>query len=343
MPPSDTALHLKAELISGFPPGTQSMWDWQHPQGPGPFQEAAGQLLDKAGVQKIDQLRAELQPSTAREKLPEWESSLNLMGSKAAQVGSVRQRQRQIVSRLREFGAATTLDAIRAIVGPLLDYADPSQLVILEVDRDALRTANTYLATGLLVPFTFAMSGTVYFNVPEDPAIATSPAGAQLDITINLADNISKVGVTLYAPDGTHYSIGVGDIGDAPATGTWRLYFPKFAGVPVGGIWKLVIGTISGTGYVSAAGLFVEGLGRDSAGGDGRSAPKFQWAVVSDPALLGPDADLQAAAAAVQRINYATRIAHFASRSSGIGKLPAGQLAAIPDDPGSIPDACIPG
>ena len=31
MPPSDTALHLKAELISGFPPGTQSMWDWQHP------------------------------------------------------------------------------------------------------------------------------------------------------------------------------------------------------------------------------------------------------------------------------------------------------------------------
>lgn len=341
MPPSDTALHLKAELISGFPPGTQSMWDWQHPQGPGPFQEAAGQLLDKAGVQKIDQLRAELQPSTAREKLPEWESSLNLMGSKAAQVGTVPQRQRQVGSRLREWGAATTLEAIRAIVGPLLDYADPSQLVILEVDRDVLRAAHTYPFSGL-VPFTFSTAGTVYFNVPDDTFC--SPAGAQLDIALNLAANLSNVGCTLYGPDGSNYSIGVGDIGDAvPATGTWRLYFPKFAGKQAGGIWKLVIGTISGTGYVSAAGLFVEGLGRDSTGGDGLGGAKFQWAVVWDPDLLGPDADLQAAAEAIQRINYATRIAHLAGRSRGLGKLPAGQLAAIPDDPGSIPDACIPG
>jgi len=341
MPTSETALQLKAALIAGFPPGTEKLWDWQHPDGPGPFNEAAAQVLDVAGAQKIDQLRAELQPSTAREKLPEWESSLGLMGSKAAQVGNVRQRQKQIVSRLREWGSATTLDAIRAIVGPLLDYADPSQLVILEVDRDALRTAHTYLFSGLLA-FTFATSATVYFYVPDDTFV--SPAGAQVDITINLSANLANVGCTLYAPDGTHYSIGVGQIGDVtPATGTWRLYFPQFAGVRVGGIWKLVIGTISGTGYISAAGLFVEGLGRDSTGNDGLGGAKFQWAVVWDPDLIGPDADLQAAAAAIQRINYATRIAFLAGRSRGLGKLPAGQLAAIPDDPGSIPSACIPG
>lgn len=341
MPTSETALQLKAALIAGFPPGTEKLWDWQHPDGPGPFNEAAAQVLDVAGVQKVDQLRAELQPSTAREKLPEWESSLGLMGSRAAQVGTVRQRQKQVVSRLREWGSATTLEAIRAIVGPLLDYADPSQLVILEVDRDVLRTANTYLFSGLLA-FTFATSSTVYFYVPDDTNV--SPAGAQVDITINLSANLSNVGCTLYAPDGTHYSIGVGQIGDvSPATGTWRLYFPQFAGVKVGGIWKLVIGTISGTGYISAAGLFVEGLGRDSTGNDGLGGAKFQWAVVWDPALLGPDADIQAAAAAIQRINYATRIAFLAGRSRGLGKLPAGQLAAIPDDPGSIPSACIPG
>lgn len=341
MPPSQTALALKQELIAAFPPGTDKLWDWNHPDGPGPFLEAVAQLLDVCGAQKIDQLRAELQPSTAIEKLPEWESTLAIQGTRIAQLGRTKQRQAQVVSRLREWGSATTLAAIRAIVGPLLDYADPSQLVILEVDRDVLRAAHTYRWSGL-VTFTFATSGTVYFYVPDDTFV--SPSGAQLDITIDLAANLANVGCTLYAPDGTHYSIGIGNIGDVtPATGTWRLYFPKFAGVPVGGIWKLVIGTISGTGYITAAGLFVEGLGRDSTGNDGLGGAKFQWAVVWDPALLGPDADLQAAAAAIERINYATRIAHLASRSRGLGKLPAGQLAAIPDDPGSIPDGCIPG
>ena len=333
MTTSQTALGLKAELIAAFPGGTERMWDWNHPDGPGPFNEAAAQVLDVAGVQMIDQLRAELQPNTAVAKLPEWESALGLRGSKLALIGRTRQRQTQVVSRLREWGSATTLDCIRSIVGPLLDYADPSQLIILEVDRDVLRAAHTYTWTGLL-SFT-TLPAALFVNVLDDAVV--SPAGAQLDITINYAGSLANVGVNLFAPDGTFFQYPAGTIGDTtPATGTWRLYFKGFGGRPITGVWQAQITCSSGFGNILSAGLFVEGLGRDSTGREGLGAAKFQWAVVVDPALVGPYGDIQAAAHAVERINYATR------RGLLIRK-PLTGLAAIPDDPATIPDACIPG
>ena len=120
-------------------------------------------------------------------------------------------------------------------------------------------------------------------------------------------------------------TLGFGVAGSAP------FYLPR--------AWVI----FTGTGTVTAAGLFAEGFGRDAAGNDGLGSAKFFWGPVVEPHLLGASADLKAARAAVQRITYATRVGELLLRSSGAGAAPLGVFAAIPDDPGAVPNQCIPG
>lgn len=333
------ARDVAAEIRGAFPPGSETFLDWDDPDGPGPLVEALGQVWKAHGTDQAERLRLELNPKTATELVPVWEKSLGLQDTELARSGTIAQRRTQVITRLRETGA-TTVALIQSIVGPLLDYADPSQLRVLEVDRALLRAAHTYPWTGLR---TFGVVGTdLAFIVRDDAKV--SAAGAQVDITI-AAPDLAQIGAVLTAPDGRQAGAAhvFSGIGRGPASGTYRLYYPELAGAQIRGRWNLRMATNTGMGIITAAGLFVEGFGRDAAGGDGLGAAKFYWGAAVEDAKLGPGANLKAAALAIQRINYATRLGTLVRRSRGMGALPAGQLGAIPDDPGSIPSACIPG
>lgn len=330
------AADVRQGLLDALPSGFSQVLDLDDPEGPGPLLLGLAEVLLDHGVTPAEALRREANPATATENLPTWEGTLGLERSTIALRGDVAQRRAQLLSRLREFGA-TTRENAQQIVGLLLDYADVSQLKVLEVDRAVLRAAHTRTWTGS-ANFT-AVPLTVAWTVADTAQV--SAAGAQVDVQIDHPD-VGVVLVKLTAPDGasaTTQGIGRG----AAAMSLYRLYFPSLRGRQVGGAWQLEISASSGTGTLSKADLFVEGFGRDPAGFDGLGSAKFFWGPVAEPNLLGPKADLEAARLAVRRINFATRKGNLLLRSSGTGALPAGSFAAIPDDPGAIPDACIPG
>ena len=325
---------LTLELVESFPQGTRAFIDIDDPDGPGPMLKGCAGVLKDRGFDQVEQLRQESNPATCVVLATVWETSLDLTDTELARVGDAQQRRSQIFSRLREVGA-TTIPNIQSIIGPLLDYADPSLLVVAEVDRTALRLAHTYTWSGSL-PLSLT-TATVQWVVLDDARVSDS--GAQLDITMTAPD-LSKLGATLIAPDGR--AATVTNVGRGSGSGTFRLYFKGMAGAAVGGLWTLHIGLIMGTGTLTAAALFVEGFGRDAGGFDGLGAAKFFWGVVAEPHLMGPRANLAAAAAAIQRITYATRAGFLILRSDEMG-LPAGDFDAIPDDPHTIPSMCIPG
>mgnify|MGYP000033996474 FL=1 len=332
------ALDCEKELLGGFPPGTRDWLDFADPDGPGPLIQALGATLYDTDVKPTDQLRKEVNPSTCQGGQAEWERTLGLTGTDTSRFGDVLARRAQIMSRLRESGA-TTVPLIQSVIAPLLDYADPSQLVVREVSRSFLRSAHSYFAVG---PLAIGLT-TVQLQFLVRDTAAVSKSGAQVDLNLT-HPVLQDVRVSLTAPDGRFIQKGFVEprLGEGSVNGFVRIYFPEMAGAVVAGLWTLQITALT-PGTVASAILFVEGFGRDASGADGLSAAKFHWAVIAEPALMGPRADRAAAAAAIRRINYATRVGVLAYRSSGAGALPAGQLAAIPDDPGAIPDACIPG
>jgi hypothetical protein len=331
----DAAL-LADRLRGAFPPGVRRLFDLEDPEFLGPLLEACAEVLYEHGVKMEEALRRELNPTTctAAGLLPEWESGLGLSATEIARFGTERQRQAQVLSRLRERGAPT-YELVRSVVAPLLDYADPAQLEILETDRDALRNLHLYPWTSLET-----FPATVKIKVDRDDAFC-GPMGIQFDAEVTTPE-LGLLTLFVTSPAGVR-SVSKAKLGNGPAAATTcRFYFPEFEGVPVAGEWTLAFNSISG-GEVSAVFLFAEGVGRDSAGNDGLGAAMFEWGVVAEPAKMGPNANLRAAEAAIRRINYATRRGRLVRRSSGAGALPAGNFAAIPDDPGTLPDACIPG
>lgn len=332
------ATEAAQELRECFPPGTKDWLDFADPDGPGPLTEALGAALYDTDVKPTDQLRKEVNPSTCEGGQAEWERTLGLTGTDTSRFGDVLARRAQIMSRLRESGA-TTVPLIQSVIAPLLDYADPSQLVVREVSRSFLRSAHSYFAVG---PLTIGLT-TVQLQFLVRDTAKVSKCGAQVDLNL-MHPMLQDVRVSLTSPDGRFIQKGFVEprLGEGPVNNFIRIYFPEMIGAQVAGIWTLQITALT-PGVATSAFLFVEGFGRDASGADGLSAAKFHWAVVAEPALMGPRADRAAAAAAIRRINYATRNGVLAFRSSGAGALPAGQLAAIPDDPGAIPDACIPG
>jgi hypothetical protein len=325
---------VKDQLIGLFPPGSEKVIDWQ--DEPGDLVDAVAGVVKEVGTDLAEKLYIEVNPTTATDLIPRWESSFRLAGSDVALFGDLQARRNQVISRWREKGPPT-LAKIRAVVGPLLDYADPSQLQIIETDRDVLRAMHTYPWVGSK---TFTLPPALIKWVVRDDA-KVSRAGAQVDITINAPD-LAQIQLSLTAPDGTQQDVGP-LFGRGSGVGTFRAFFPKLAGAAIRGTWQMLIYSYTGSGTITSAQLFVEGFGRDSLGNDGLSAAKFYWGVVAEPTKMGPRANLRAAAAAIKRINYATRLGVLIRRSIGSGALPVGQFAAIPDDPNTIPNLCIPG
>lgn len=284
----------------------------------------------------MEAFEREQDPSTAVERLPDFEKLMGVGLSNTAVVGTIRQRQRQVVSRFREPGAAS-LPGIRALLQPYLQYKDPSQIQIVETSRDTLRTAHTYAmgAVPLTIPIA-AAPVSVSTTVLDDPAV--SSAGAQ--IFIELSGPLEQIEFTLRGPGGqpadTVYFrpgyLGRGSVTNAQ----FRLDAPELAGRRIQGTWTLF--TLSrgvATGTLHSAGCFVEGIGLDGKGGQGLGSAIYEWAVIVDPLLLGAEADILGARAALQRITP--------SHTQGILVVKkGGALLAIPDELTTLPDISVP-
>lgn len=341
------AVELLDLMLQGLAPGVTEAWDLQpNPEDPDFYEElfAIAQSLKWAVKDRIDTLRTERNPAAAAEKLQDYELALGLQFTTTAQYGSTAQRQGQIVGRFRETGGLTKF-SLQTVMQAYLKYADPSQIQIIEPDRAALFGAHLYT-----FPAPFAPPASVKVTVADDSWV--SDMGAQLFISMTVAGSGSSGIVQLRGPDGfirewavnDYRSLGIPSGGNT-VFALW-LCAPEFgpklnaAGTAfdrhkIKGDWTL---TVKNMDTVDLAGLFVEGVGRNSAGQDGLGAALFEWGVLAESAKLGAGADLLGAAAAIERMNHA----HLRGVLLLDGALVT-SIAAIPDDPNAIPDASIPG
>lgn len=318
---------LRARLLELYPDGVSGVVDFSEDEDPGRYLTTASEVLKAYGTDQADDVARETSPLTCVDVLPTWESDLGLSGTKAAISGTVAQRQQQLLSRMRERGALTVA-RIQAVLAPLLGYADPSQLIVKTTSRSELRALHTYQA-GAVLPLDLPAS--VYFRVMDDAKV--SPTGAQVDVTLSVTA-LEDCTFTLVSPAGTSVT-QVNALGEGATTAEdFRLYFPDCAGLDVlppgkiASLWRL---DVTGTGTLDAASLFLEGFGRDSSKLDGLGAAIFYWAAVYEPAKSSGGADLDAARAAIRRINFGTRLG-FLCRA-----MEDGSLYLIPGDDNSFP------
>lgn len=334
-------------MLQGLAPGIADSWDLQpNPADPDFYEElyAVAQSLKFAVKDRIDALRTERNPAAAIEKLQDYELALGLLQTRTAQFGTVSQRQGQVVGRFREFGGLSKA-AIQTVMQAYLKYASPADILVIEADRPATKAIHTYA-----FPAPYSPPAVVSVTVPDDSYV--SDGGAQLRINAQVAGAGTSGIIELTGPDGFKHR--------------WDLFDYRSLGVVVGpntvfdlelraqdfaprladdgytwvrrkiaGTWTLKVQNLN---LVNSAGLFVEGVGRNAAGQDGRGAALFEWGVLAETAKLGAGADLIGAAEAVRRMDHCHLNGHLLLDGRDITS-----LAAIPDDPNAIPDMCIPG
>ena len=329
-----TEKEAKDILIGGLPDGIDQFYDLERGDI-GKYFGAIGSVLKQAGFDLLDTLRAEINPSTMLQKIPDWENALGLSATSTALFGTLVQRRNQVLGRLRENGGLTLAD-IRAAMQPYLLYQDPNQIQILEPNRAALKTLHTYpyVGTPVIPPLT---TQRVFIPVLDDPKV--SPAGAQLNFRVTTMD-LAQLGVIVKGSPDVSYAFGSLGQGSA-ASLDFTLGMPQFSGQAIFKTWEIQFLTNTVGATISNISLFVEGLGRnyDVSGadiGEGLGAALFTFAVVMDLALVGPGYNIEGAKLALKRITPA----HCGS--SLVVKPMGGTLCAIPDLITTLPDASIP-
>lgn len=334
---TDAERSVRFWLISLWPPGVNDLYDLDSPDSDvANYFSALAQVFCQFGTSFVDTLRSELNPATAVEKLPDWETAVGIMAGRRPGA-TIAARQAAVISKLRESGSYSLAD-LRAILGPLLGYADPSQLAIIECQRATVAAIHTYAnhTGGSIAP---GASLTQQVVVTDAPGV--SGAGVQVHVTISAAD-ISKVSVRLSNPGGaTSFTWAASSVGRGAASSqTFTLRSHAFDGLAIGGVWSLSIfndATAPGSITLASWDIFVEGAGRDANGTDGLGAQVFKWFVLTDPALVGAThaGDLDAARSAIARSKPAHTGAFL------VGKMTSGGICAICDDPNAIVDECV--
>lgn len=320
---------VRENVVGLLPPGARDLYDLGTSSSiVYNLFDAVAACLKQYGFDYVDLLRLEINPATCFQKLPDWERVFGM-----AARGTVLQRINAVISRLRESGASTR-PLIRAIVGPLLGYVDPSALEIIECSRSALDALTAYFwPTG-------AIPGAGDYNevVAVGDAANVSQAGVRMELYITHAD-VSQLLFALTAPTGEQkqWSLPPG----AAAGDLFVLRSPFHAGVPITGNWNLIISNSGAGGTVDGGSLIrVDGIGRDARGIDALGAEIFKYAVLSDPALEGVNGnapDFVAARAAIARLNPSHCQGYLVRAMDGGGNY------AIVDDPNCIVDMCIVG
>lgn len=330
-------LHDAIGTVKGlFPPGDDTLYAWEDRND-----WTARDLSEKARLllciqQAIDALRIELNPATASQKLPDWETTLALGASRIAVLGSQAQRQAQIVARLRESGASTLANieaALRAVVGPV-----PGALTIIEHSRAAIDEANVYSASAKVVA---ALGTTSWSWTGADNAVA-SRAGARVRLWVPASNTV--VGTFTLAAGALTAVVPVFFFGGG--SGDWLyLYAPTFAGGVIDGtpitltfVESGNVGcTLGGVHGGVTSGLIWEGIGVDLAtGAQGRGALVFEWsAVINEALVLASTYSRELVMQIVRRWNPA-------HANGGVALVQAdGTLCALCDDPNALADLAV--
>lgn len=335
-----TVEQVKRWLVGLLPPGADNLYSLDDGDGGiGDYYGAIAEAVKAHGTDLIDTLRANVNPATVVDKLPDWEAANGTSATRIAQTGTTADRQAQLVSRLREYGAST-LDNIRAAVQPYFQYADPAQIQIVECDRDVLTSTHTYTYAAGGIPALGAYSQAV--NVPDNMVV--SKGGGHLRFNISFP-SIQNLTVSLESPIGNIYAVApLGALGTgAVAFQEFMFFVPLTAGDVINGNWTLTITNNSpNIGNVHSAGanlttLFLEGIGRVALSDvQGLAAEQFLFAVVFDPSLsLVSLPDLGAARDAVRRMQPAHTQGFVVQVMSG------GGLCSIVDDAAAVVDGCV--
>jgi len=317
---SISLLEVKELFIQLWPPGR--LYDWYTADSyVSRFFDGVAEALLRFGHDLLARLRREINPATAEEKLPDWEEALDLADGTTAQKGSVAQRQAGVIGKLREFGAFT-LGFAEAALAPLLGYVNPAELVVLETRRDLMRAAHSY-SDGQVHT---SLSGSVQMAVYISDGGAVSRAGAHLRLELAVAVGTGLM-VVLHPPSGLPKRWEL-PVVHAPETRV--LYAPEVAGAMCNGVWQVSVDNTppGGTLVVSAWSVYVDGVGPSGLGGD-----LAEWGVFVDPGREGVSipSDRAATARAMTRFQHAHTEGHVVL-----------SLAAIPDEPETLPDQCLP-
>jgi hypothetical protein len=258
-----------------------------------------GAVLKTYAFDLFDLARAEAIAFTSRFKLPDWERIFGLAQTATALLGTIPQRQAQVLGAWRfAAGQGSPASVVQAILGPILGYNPTTLAQVVECDRSMLRLLHTY---GFGVDVSLPNSSTQTILIPVVDGGKVSRMGAQLELPFATPPP-SGFTITLTAPDGNSASWS------SPAAG-WstavKLYAPSLAGAVVRGSWTLSITNNSGSSNTLYGGpiLFVEGIGpKQDTGG-----AIFHWGVYADPVHLGESgnpADFNAAQLAVQKLTF---------------------------------------
>lgn len=321
-------------VFEALPPGIDNVLDFTI--GEGDFYKltwVVGAALKLFLFDGIDLLRSEVVAYLSRYKLPDWEGLFNLRGTHVAQIGTIPQRQQQVLSSWRSAaGQGSSLPVVQAIMGPLLGYFPTTPVQIINADRSALTLAHSYdFCHGVDVTLNQGTTTTLTVYVNDGGKVAKM--GAQLALPFSTADTTMMV-FTLIAPDGTSKTWPAGT-----ANSPLWLTAPELAGAQIQGQWTLVItNNNSAIGsfntLYSSLQLFVEGIAR----GQQTAGAMFDWGVYADPAHIGENGtppDFSAVRAAINRVKYSESVGNLIQSLVPYPNTDSGVHAAIPDE-------CIP-
>lgn len=330
-----------ADLIKQlYPPGT--FYDWESRFGdPYKWLMGLGDFFLEHGYGMVARIWREVSPGTVVDKIPDWETTLGLAATFAAQRGTTEQRRSGILGKLRESGAFTIINAA-SVFAIVLGYETGVEPRIYETDRAALRSLHTYWSWSMGSDDEWAAAqrvkptdgANVWTDVmagngnwcdqtwPADGGVVPR-GGVILDVKLAASAAVATpIDIRLSAPNGVSKTWTM-----SPATTSrtaYRLYAAnEFVGCGVAGKWKLEMRDSVTDGRevtLYAAQLFVEGMA------DGLADATVEWGPFADPDLMGTSgipAQLGLAKATVKRLQH--------SHTDG---------SVLLDD--TIPDACIP-
>lgn len=318
-----------ARLFDALPRGIDSVLDFT--PGTGDFYKyfLAASSVVKFGFDLIDLLRQEVAPHTSRYKLPDWERFFGLQGTRTTQLGTVPQRQQQVLGAWRAAAAqSASMQTVQSVFAALFGYNPGTTPQIVEASRGELTMRHQVGIASADVTITNGSTATLTPFVVDDGGVVAK-MGAQLSLYFS---GTFVGNVTLTAPSGQSYTW----------TGLSRSDLPVFlaaqslAGATCAGPWTLSVTNNSGgtlTLYAAST-LLVEGMQR----GQSTAGAMFDWGVYADPAHLGENGtapDLAAARRAAQRIGHEHSIGNILQSLTPYPNTDSGVNAAIPDE-------CIP-
>jgi hypothetical protein len=313
-------------LLSLLPPGAEQLYDLIPLGDVFLLFDALGEVFKTYAFDLLNTLRQELFPSSAVQKLPDWETPLGIAKQAPALFGAIAQRQAAVVAKLRESGPCCD-PVVQSIMGPLLGYFPTTPVQIVKTDRSALRLAHTY---GFAQDVTLPAGQTTSLSIVVNDGGKVSKAGAQLNLVFSTAD-LRSYAVTLTAPDGKAKT-WTGGWSTTPVT----LFAPELAGSKIQGAWTLSIinGSAAPSTLFAGGVLFVEGIGPNQRTG----GAVFEWGVYADPAHVGESGTPMDVPSILETL---ARIKHSVSPASLLLSVnPYPDTASGPNS--AIPDMCIP-